>query len=370
MSSSPTTQLDSAALDTLGLSVATSPAVSTDTRRGSIYDPTTWAAAAPVWFHPVTGQALMLATRRWSAGTFDAAIAGSYTAFTEDTAPSWAMISAFTGQRSAVPGQPVNLPMHTTGSDVSLIGAVSIPPGLLFVLSAATVGGIDTAVLQRYQLGINGSVALSLEEVLPTTSEVTFTAGLQFDGQSLIVYGTDSSHQVYKMSKPFGQVGLNTLRSVPVTKYTASDAIGIPRGWRYYTGTGYSLDPAEISPLLTSEASVLTTRGPMSFGVFRNQNFMTTVNLSGTTYSGQFWRSRSGMAFEPISAPVALGDSSAGTYLGGGIYLQPQLAPNPAVAPMTTAGVFSGILYVSWKKLSAGSGHVLDVAWGILAVTA
>jgi hypothetical protein len=178
---------------------------------------------------------------------------------------------------------------------------------------------------------------------------------LQFDGQSLIVYGTDASHQVYKMSKPWGQLGFNSMRTVAVVKYTASDAVGVPKGWQYYTGTGYSSDATELSPLLvTSDATVLTTHGPMSFGSFRNQTFMTTVNLSGSTYSGQFWRSRSGMAFESISAPVALGSSSSGSYLSGGIYLQPQLAPNP---------------YCSWSKLAAGSGHVLDVIWGILAVT-
>lgn len=370
MSSSPTVQLDAGALDALGMSVATAPLSSTNTRAGSIYEPTTWAAAAPVWFHPA-GPVLMLAARRWSAAVPAGGTPGSYSTVTEDTVPSWAAISALTGQRSAVPGQPVNLPMNTVATGVTLAGAASRPPGILFVLSTATVAGTATAVLQRFNVGLNGSVVLAFEEVLPTPNGVVFGAGLQFDGQSLIVYGTDSSHQVYKMTKPFGQVGINSVRTVTATKYIAGDTVGSPRGWQYFTGTGYAADPAGLSPMtVTTNTTVLTTHGPMSFGSFRNQTFMTTVNLSGTTYSGQFWRSRSGLPFESISAPVALGDSGAGTSLGGGIYLQPQLAPNPLAAPMTSPGVLAGIPYVTWTKLTAGSGHVLDVVWGILAVTA
>jgi hypothetical protein len=352
----------------MGMSVATSPQSSSDPRAGTIYDPVTWAAAAPVWFHPISGATLMLSARRWHNATPLAGTPSAYSAFTEDTTPSWALVGALTGARNAVPGNMVNLPMNTVATGVALVGAVSRPPNLLFTLTAATVGGVSTAVLQRFHLGANGSVAIAAEDVLPTPTGITFTAGIQFAGDNLVVYGTDASHHVYKVTKPWGQVGANRLTTPTTRKYTDTDAVAKPLGWQYYTGTGYSTDVTEIAPVTLADGSTLTTHGPITFGSYRDQLFMSTVALSGTTYSGQFWRSRSGMPFAPWGSPVALGDSSSGTNLGSGIYLQPQLAPNPAAAPMLAEGVISGIPYLSWTKTAPSGGHILDVVWGILAI--
>lgn len=371
MSSAPTVQLDPTALDMMGMSVATSPPSVTIARSGTFYDPVTWAAAAPVWFHPVADQALMIATQRWFDATAAGGTPGAYSAVTIDTVPSWALVTANSGYRNAVPGQTVNLPMNTVATSVSVVGAVSRPPNLLFVLNTATVAGVPTAVLQRFHLGTNGSVTIASEDVLPAVGGVVFNAGIQYATPNLVIYGTDAAHQVYKVTKPWGQVGFNKTSQVFVQPRTANDAIGSPQGWQYYTGTGFSLDPTELAPITAADGTVLTSRGPMSFGDSRNQTFMTTVTLSGSTYSGQIWRSRSGQPFAPLGAPAALGSSSDGSYLGGGIYLQPQLAPNPAAAAMTADGVISGIPYLTWTRTSpAGGGHVLDVQWEILPISA
>lgn len=371
MGTSPAVQVDPSSIDTLGVSVATSPASASNSRLGSAYNPTTLAGLGPVWVHPTySGRVLVVSARRWYAGTPLGGTPGAYSAHSTDMAPSWVLLDGPTGHTLSVPGQTLEVPMLTSASGVALVGAASRPPALLFLLSSATVAGVATAVLQRFSLGLNGSVALVAEDVLPVSGTVVFNKGLQYDGPNLVVYGTDSSHRLYKVTKPWGHVGVDKATTVPIVKYSNSTTQGTPLGWQYYTGTGYSADVAELAPLLTSTGAAWTTQGPMSFGWWRNLRFATTVVLTGSTYTGQVWISRSGQPWVPLAAPiVALGSSADGSYIGAGIQLQQQLAPNPAATAMTAAGVKAGIPYVSWSKVAASTGFILDTLWSILPVT-
>jgi hypothetical protein len=393
MSTSPAIQVPVDSFDTLGVSVATSPRSSAVPRQGSVYDLITMAAASPIWFHPIAdGRLLMINSQIWDAAT-PVGGSGAYSAYTVDTVPSWFLLDGPTGKRTAVPGGSVHIPMTTAATGVTVIAAASRPPNLLFLLSSGTINSATNAILQRFHVNPNTSVAIANEEVLPllyidslggvdtpagliakqlaaheasTTvptivSSIVFNAGMQYDSPNLVLYGTDSSNNVYKIRKPWGRVGHNTQTSVTFVKRTANDTIGSALGWQYYNGTGYSSDPTTLASM------PITTHGPMSFGLYRNQVMMTTVSLSGTTYTGQFWISKSGQPFVQQATTVALGSSADGSYLGGGIQLMPQLSPNPTASVML--GALSGIPYVISKRTGSASDYVLDTVWNILPIS-
>jgi hypothetical protein len=360
MSTSPVTQIDPSSVDTVGLSVAIATPTSSNPRYGLAYDPVIWAAAAPIWCHQLFGGSwLVCCAQRWYATTPDGGTPGAYATHSTDTLPSWMVVQTPTGQRSAVPGQPVDIPMTTVATNQLLVAGASVPPNLLFLLSSATVAGTSTAVLQRFHVSINGAVSLAAEDTLPVVDGVVFNKGLSLAGNSLTVYGTDAEHRVYKVTKPWGQVGVNKTITVTIIKNTEPNLI-TPQGWQYFTGTGYSPTATDLAPMTVAGGAPLTTIAPLSFGSFNNQVLMASVGTGGA----QFWTSKSGMPFLN-GALVAL---PSGTLIGG-VQLQNNLAPNPAAAVMTAPGVISGVPYVVSVSDSISGGATLNTDWNILAVT-
>lgn len=370
MSSSPVVQLDPTSVDLAGVSVATATPTLEHPRWGSAYNLVNFAAAVPVWFHPMPGgDFLMINARRWYGATTVSTTPGVYSDYSEDVAPSWRQLTLPTGFSSTPNGQPDAIPFNVAVTSPTVIAGVSRPPALLFLLHSGTVAQQSAAILQRFHLGINGSIALAQEEVVPTVNGVVFNQGLQYDSPNLVLYGTDNTHQVYKVTKPWGRVGFNRQLGVQTTKISVPNAVGSQLGWQYYTGTGYSADPTELAPIAVAGGDHLISYGPLSFGTLRNQTLMTTVGQSGSTYTAQVWRSLSGRPYSPYGSPITLGSSSDDSYLGVGLPLQAQLAANPTAAVLGGAGVLSGIPYALPTFTAPTGGHSLDVSWNILPVT-
>lgn len=358
MATSPAAVVPVNAIDVAGLSIATVIPSITDPRAGAIYNPTQLAAAQPIWFHPLhDGTHLMLSARSWSGATPVGGNPGLFSAFTESTAPSWAVINGATGARGAVPGQGPTVPTNTAATSVVLRAAASRAPDFLFLLHAVSIGGNQSALLQHFRVNLTGALTLSAEELLPTPTvtagTVVFATGLQYDTPWLGLYGVDSTGQVYRMRKLWARVGTNTPSTNPQNH--AGVTGGAP-GWEFFTGTGYSSDPSSLAPL----QSGLVSAGPMSFAKVRNTTVASTVQKSGSTYTGHLWTSSSGRPFINTGAPIALGNTS--TYLGGGIQLQPQVAG-------IDAGAGTAIPYVSSQKVISGANASLVNAWGVLTVS-
>ena len=340
-------QLDPTSVDTAGLSVATA-ARSINPRTGTIYDTVTLAAAAPIWFHPLaTGMHLMINSQIWTAATPVGGTPGAYSAYTPVTTPTWVIVNGLTGSRSAVPGQPLTVPMRTSVSSATLTAACSRPPEYLFLLNSVVISGQPQAVLQHIYISPTGSVALQGEEVLPTvpgvggpSDLVVFSQGLQYATPNLNVYGTDSAGRVYRITKSWGLVGTKT--------------------WSYYTGSGLSADPLNLRPI-----PGLHTSGPMSFASTRNISLLTTVASSSGAYSAQPYTSTAGRPWVPLGAPIPLGSTD---YLGGGLQLQPQLAPNTSLATMTPS-VTAGIPYVVTTTSVVDGNSTLRNTWDLLTLT-
>lgn len=331
MALTPVAQVLSEAIDFAGVSTATATPTADHPRHGMIYDPMGLAAAVPVWFHPTRKRHyLMLASKRWYDATPDGGTPGGYTAYSEDTSPSWFLIDGPSGARFTIPGYPLHPPMRTAVESATLIGAVSRPPGYLYMLHHVVIGGIDQAVLQYVYVSLTDSIEVCAEEVLPTVEvdgeTIVFNQGIEYATPYLHLYGTDSSERLYRIRKPWGEVGVNKANPYRVRPDS-------PKGWEYFAGWGYSYNAAEVAPV----QSGLTSAGPVTFASYRNAILMSTIKKSGDDYTAQLWVSKSGRPWVPQKQTVALGSGDA--YVGVGLRLMPQLGADITVLGSAPAGV-------------------------------
>ena len=412
MVSSPVVQVPSSSLDHAGLSVSTATPSLADPRVGTVYDPTVFAAAAPIWFHPLRdGRHLMLNARSWSAATPVGGIPGGYSDYAEDLTPTWTIVDGPTGNRSSVPGYAGGPPIKTATSARVLVGAVSQSSTNVYLLNSVQIAGEPQAVLQHLFVSPTDSVDVCAEEVLPTATvgedTVVFDKGVQYAMPYLHLYGTDSTGQLYRIRKPWAQVGSNA------PDLRLGNSTSIPQGWEYFHGTGYSRDPAELAPV----QSGLTTLGPLSFAVHQDVVLASTVATSTVvplppppppppppdgevgfpyifpfilvegplpvtlgrvkggdsptpeegTYVGVVWMSRGGRPFIRVGT-VPLGSPVDGTYLGG-VQLMSQLGANPAATAMTTT-VKVGVPYVVSTREVVEGGSRLVNTWNLWPITA
>lgn len=351
MATTPLAVVPSTAMDLAGLTSATAAPSGADPRLGTAYDSVTLAAAAPVWFHPMKdGSTVMVNARTWSAATPVGGTPGIYSTYTETLTPSWTLIR----NGVSVP-VPTALGFKTVVTNPVVVAGCSRPPGLLWLLHTGTVNGTRAAIMQHWDIVANGSITLTGEEVLPSTATVVFDKGIEYATPYLNVYGTDATGKLYRIRKSWSRIGFNQ---------TNPTAVFTPRGqtWEYYTGTGWSSSVEDLAPI----QSDLTSAGPVSFGYYRTQIVMSTVVKSGTTYSGQFYSANVGRSWSPVGSPIALGDSSATTYLGGGVQLMSQLGANAA---LLDSGVNAAIPYVSTQKVSSGGHYSLVNSWGLYSVS-
>jgi hypothetical protein len=314
------------------------------------------------------GRFLMACARRWYAASPAGGQPGGYTSFTEDLSPSWCVLDGPTGRRSTVPDSPISIPMRTATDTAVLTAGASRPPGNLYLLYAVTIAGSPQAVLQSFQVRTNGSVVLVAEELLPTVmvgpETVIFDHGLQYDTPYLVVYGADFDGNLYRMRKPWGRIGVT--KRTQVTPQDYGDVVGMQVGWQFYGDTGYSFNPTELSALKIATGA-WTSQGPLSFAAYRDRVLATTVLATGPTITGQQWISNKGRPLTPVGSPVPLGSTADGSYLGGGIQLQPQLGANPAASAMT-GSVLAGFPYlITIKSVTTGVSS-LNVSWDLWTV--
>jgi hypothetical protein len=375
MASSPLLQVPDTAVDLPGLSISTAVRSPTDPRDGAIYDNLNLAAAAPVHFHPMAAPAMgggtfmMLNARRWTAATSSATDPGYASAFTEDLAPSWALVNAATGGAVAM-NSGYSMPIKTAGvTSPVLTAALSRGTPMLYTLLSTNLG----AVVQHW----NNNTAINTlnpvnEEIIPTGScgsdtVVSFSAGMDYSSSTdpyMVFYGVGgvTSH-VYMARKRWsrvGDVGIST---------RAHDG-----QWEFYDGQGWGLDPTALAPVQTATGP-MTSAGPMSFahygtnraipGKITGYTLASVVVASGSTRTAQIYESLGGRPWLPLGDPIALGVVGS-TYVGGTAQLQGQLGANPAM--VDTAASASAVPYLVTTKLTSGSTHQLHVEWGLIQV--
>lgn len=361
-------------VDTAGVSIATATPSSSSPRNGCAYRPATWAASAPIWFHPTwTGKLIWCSALTWSAAT--ASAPGVYSTHTSSSVPSWALLDPSSGVVGAIPGQAAVIPMNVPvdSGSARLIGGASRAPVYLYLLNAVTISGASQAVVQNFRVApAGGTITLAREEVLPparpgataTTSAqgvtsytggvtVIFDGGIYYHTPFLYVYGTDSTGAVYEARKPWSKIGATSYLTTSQQRPRGVNSLA----WEFWTGTGYSPDPTRAAPILTLGGSKWLSQGPLSFASYRRQTVVATVAASSGISYGQLWLRRMHGAPAQTGAPqVSLGGS--GAYLGGTLQLQPLLAGG-----MGASATLPSVPYVYTTQAGSGSAVTLATVW-------
>lgn len=355
MATSPLSTVAASSLDLSGLSTVTSPYNVSDPRAGSVYDNVTLAGVQPVWFHPFRdGTHLMLARRVWSAATPVGGTPQVYSAYTESVIPSWWKVNGASGQRTAMPNSPT---LRTPVTSAVLVAADSRPADLLWVLYSVVINSQPQAVLQMWHIDNNNAVTLAGEEILPSAGGIVFDKGTRYDDKMLHVYGTSSDGTLHRIRKLWNRIGFNKPRDAVATGGPVDGGT-----WEYYTGSSWSKDPTELAPIQAGVTSV----GPVSFGSWRTQTYMSVVLANGSERTGSFWSQNMGRPWVDQGGNVALGSVADGSYLGGGVELQNQVQANSAAL---ATGVNAGIPYCLTRRVGTSGHYSLTVSWAIRPIT-
>src|ERR1700757_2235547 len=98
MSTSPVLQIPSTSIDSNGVSIVAGPKSISTQQAGQLFNPTSFAAGVPVYFHPLGGQQFIgLYSQRWYSATAITTSPNLYSAHSVDIAPNWVGFDATTG---------------------------------------------------------------------------------------------------------------------------------------------------------------------------------------------------------------------------------------------------------------------------------
>lgn len=336
MSIEAVAQVLDSAVDTAGVSTVTSTRTVAEPRQGTVYNPTTFAAGVPVWFHRLhDGSYMAMYKRVWNAAT------GVYhdgpqlfSAYTESTEPAYVVINPTTGTCSGP------FPLPGASGEMTLDAAISRDN---YLFTVGTKDGV--AWIQHFVITRTGGLQLQGEEAVPMDLHL----GLYIELNHLRVLGADPDGHLAQIRKNWGRIG------------TGADAA---RQWEYEGPKGWYVDSEEWS-LMPGPTGPITCSGPVTMAKFRDRYYLLVTQLVTGAYSAKAYTSRAvDAAWKPFGTDVIpLGDT--GTYLGGGAYLQPQLAVSRSSLP---DGAQAGFPYVTSVKIESGSDDGILVDWGILSV--
>lgn len=351
------TQVHPDAVDLGGISVATVARRADDPRYGTAYDLKNFAAAVPVYFHPLTpGRCLMLCSRRWHTATLGPDGVGTFSSYFTDTTPGWRDLRLPGGTTSPMMGGYA-IPIQGSYSSPVLTGAASRGNAYLFTLYSTDAGGVVSHWWYNTTLSTVGALA---EELVPTQGDVVFDRGLWLRADHLIIFGSDLSGDLHMARKPWGRIGVDSVpRSLTGTPED-------PR-WEYWTGAGWSLDPGELAPVVAEDGTGIQTLGPVSVAEYRDRVYMATVvdeTISLTEDRvGRIWTQRGGGSWRSVGS-VGLGSTVTGSYAGDTVRFQPQMTPVATHPVMVDSNNVSGIPYV-YSTVAGGS---LVNTWGLWPV--
>lgn len=354
MASGPASQIDVSSFDMLGASVVTATRSAINSRLGSFYDNTTIAAGALVHVHQVIPTQLLVAfSRRWTAATPSSTRAGYFSAYTEDTAPSWFLVGP-SGGRTLIDNTPV-IPIVTAVDSAVLVDATSREPQYIYLLHSVTQGSVTSGLLQHFRSATAGRIVPVNEEIVPglPIQGVTFDKGVALTGAYVTVFGTDSDGHVFTARKLWNAVG--------VQGYKSAQRGTITTAWQFSTGTGWDTNAANAAP-----EPGLNSAGPVSYARWRGTHYLSTVVASGNNRSSQIYTQYTTRPWKAQGAPVALGSVSDGTYLGGTLQFQPTLGATAAL--INTPSSETAFPYLTAKKATNGSEQSIQVAWGVVQV--
>ena len=329
MATEATVQVLDSAVENAGVSTVTATKTVANPRNGVVYNPTTFAAGVPVWFHRrQDGRYMALYRSYWDAATSVYHDGPQlFSAHTAHGTPVYLLIDPTTGSAQG----PYPLP----GLDM-LTGAVSLNDYLFTVGIKDGVGWVQHWFITR-----TGTLQLQGQETVPTG----FSLGLFVAGNYLWVFGANGSGKLARIRKNWGRIGNNTDTTM---QWECEGA----KGWYTDLTEGASL-PGDVP-----------ANGPCSMAKFRDRLYlMATRHISGS-YQAVLYTSRPvDSMWKTVGDPIFLGDDT--TYLGGAAYLQPQLVAKRELLP---DGANAGFPYVTSVLVQITSSQAILTEWAILSV--
>lgn len=365
MSTAPSVQVLSTSFDAQGVSIVTANKSLTNPRPGVVYNPVNFATGVPVYFHPLGGnQVLGLFSQRWYSATASVTAPQAFTAHSVDSLPSWVVLNATTGNLSPVGGLggSFNPPMTAAYDTRVLTGACSRSTSYVYLLNTVVKSSVTSAVVQHFGINNVGVAALLAEETIPTITigghQVLFNQGVQYNTPFLIFAGTDTNGKVFLARNNWGKIGQRS--GTPKILMGQAMAGNL---WEYQTAKGWSSDPT-AAVALTTPTGTLISKGPCSFGEYRDRIWMSTVQISGSEVTSVIYVSK-GLydPWSPAGAPISLGTTS--TWLGGTAYLQQTLQANPTNSIVTSPANVSAFPYITAVKSVVGDETSIVLTWNL-----
>lgn len=339
MSTESPEQVLSTSIDREGLSIVTANRTLEEPRKGTIYDPVSFAAGVPVHFHAFgPGQFLGLFSRRWTATTPGTNGPQSYATKTEKIEPSWLLINAKTGTSGAPAGNPLTIPTKATSEGRFLRGACS-RQDYLYTLSRLTTTG--DSLVQFFRVSNKSTLTLQAEEIVPRygdNDDIFFTSGLYWHDQFIYLIGT-GPFGTYFARKPWSFIGIKS------------------KEWEFQHDKGWSIDPDEMVGV-----PGLPAYGPSTAVVYRGVTYLTGVDIESGNCVGKIYRSKG--LYDPWSLVRTVTMGPASSDLGSGVHLQ-SLMPHPT-AESELDDVSFAVPFVT-SHLASTSDRIL-VNWDLLPI--
>lgn len=260
MATEATVQVIPTSADVAGMSVVTASRNQNTNRAGLIYNLSTLAAAAPVWFHPMPGGEafLTLFAKRITNATLADRVSPRgvllYGDGTFATDPTWAVISTATGSMDNF----TTIPSEQPGIR-SLVSAFS-RGDYLFTLNRyqTSADAQIQSLLQVFRVGSDQGITLLGEEIVP----LAFRLGLYVDRRYLWVFGA-SGGNLGLIRKNWAKIGIS-----PDAATTS--------GWQYW-GKNQWNDDANFIDSLSSKDGPIPAQGPCSMARYRDTYYLVTT---------------------------------------------------------------------------------------------
>lgn len=318
--------------DTAGMSIISTTSLAPNQGQvGTMYDPAKLACGDLRHVHSLPdGRYLTAFGTSWSAATPDNA--GGYAAHTTVNTPrAFRVNPASSGSL---------LQLDALADTMALVGGVSDGTNVYYLV---VKDGLPALV--AYDTAVQGAVVRFATVALPNTNGIVWYSGIGIHSGQILIFGVNAQSELHVMALPL-------------------DAPALSAGWRYGNGKGWVSNPAELSPLVSGASGApITTVGAVSLAQARTTVALSTCAQVGTTVYGQVWLGTHSIftPWEPQSTALALGDTTAGTFLGSGMVFQQSLHANPDHTLMDSPLIGYGVPYC----YTVGATNGLFTKWGV-----
>ncbi|QZE10521.1 hypothetical protein SEA_SCOOBYDOOBYDOO_204 [Mycobacterium phage ScoobyDoobyDoo] len=340
MSTEPAVQVPEDSVDVHGLSIVTATRTADEPRRGVIYNPDTFAAAMPIWFHPMPdGRFLGVFTERWYEGTVGDGGPQSYSSYTSTSAwPSLMVIDPATGATGPIQRMP-GFDDDAGVFNVYACFAAASRFDYLFLVGW-TMNGTS---IRHLRVDPDGVVTVhGVEDI--GFGDIAWIIGAWTDERYLYLLGLNTVGE----SEFYRGLCLRRKRWSRIGPYSDEWS-----GWEFKAARGWSSDPEQMEYLRYRSGDLVVTDSFCTYAQVGTREYLAvrptteSVSIISKRPVDQGWR---------IAATMSVDEDAV-------ISMQPELRYNPAALP---EGKRVGVPYMKITDVDDDpDARELRVEWGL-----